>query len=430
MKYQIPRGLFDILPAGENIENIHLWQYIEKTAKEVSLDFGFKEIRTPIFERAELFIKSSGETSDIIKKEMYTFKDRKGRLMSLRPEGTAPVMRAFIEKNLHTLPFPQKFYYIGPMFRYDRPQKGRYRQHHQFGVEYIGVDSIYAEVEVIDLLLEFYKRLGLKNISLTLNSIGDLESKENYKKALKEFLKPHLKELSEDSKTRFDTNPLRILDSKEEKDIEILKKAPSILNFLNKNSKEHFENLKNLLNLLKIPYLVDDKLVRGLDYYNYTVFEILTNSKTSQNSLGGGGRYSHLLKNLGGPDLPGIGFGTGIERIIQKMMEQNIKIEEKTNPFVYFIPLNEETKKLSFSYVTELRHLKIPTEINLKLKKLQKALKLGNSLKTKYVVILGEDEITSKKVLIKDMEKREQKKVDLDKLKTFIENLWENFKNV
>ncbi|NGX30517.1 MAG: Histidine--tRNA ligase, partial [Candidatus Anoxychlamydiales bacterium] len=319
MKYQIPKGLFDILPnAKESFKEVNRWQYLESIINKLAIDYNFEEIRVPIFEKTELFLRGVGATSDIASKELYTFLDKAKRSMSLRPEGTASVMRAFIENNLSQEKKFHKLYYMGPMFRYDRPQKGRYRQHHQLGVEIIGDKSFEIDAEVIDMLVTLFKRLELKNLKLLINSIGDLETRTNYKKALLDFLKPNFENLSEESKARFDKNPMRILDSKDERDKKILKEAPSILDFLSDAAKKHFENLLNLLDKLDIKYEVDSKLVRGLDYYDDTVFEVVSEKLGgAQNSLGGGGRYNSLLKSLGGPDLPGIGFACGLERILQ-----------------------------------------------------------------------------------------------------------------
>ncbi|NGX44807.1 MAG: Histidine--tRNA ligase, partial [Candidatus Anoxychlamydiales bacterium] len=323
MKYQIPKGLFDILPnAKENFKEVSRWQYLESIIKKLAIDYNFEEIRVPIFEKTELFLRGVGGTSDIASKELYTFLDKAKRSMSLRPEGTASVMRAFIENNLSQEKKIHKLYYMGPMFRYDRPQKGRYRQHHQLGIEVIGDKSFEIDAEVIDMLMTLFNRLELTNLKLLINSIGDLETRANYKKALLDFLKPNFENLSEDSKARFDKNRMRILDSKDERDKKILKEVPSILDFLSDGAKKHFENLLNLLDKLDIKYEVDSKLVRGLDYYDNTVFEVVSDKLGAQNSLGGGGRYNSLLKSLGGPDLPGIGFACGLERILQTMIEE------------------------------------------------------------------------------------------------------------
>lgn len=425
--YQIPKGLFDILPYGtdEQWKLSFYWQHVEEIIQKVALDYSYKELRTPIFEKSEVFIRSAGESSDIVKKEMYNFLDKAERSMSLRPEGTASLLRAFVENNLYSQPFFHKFYYVGPMFRYDRPQAGRYRQHHQFGVEAIGNSSFEQDVEVIDLLLEFYRRLGLKNITLNLNTVGDEETRLNYKKALQAFLKPHFEKLSKESQERFSKNPLRILDSKEEEDKKILETAPSIMDFLSPTAEDHFNGVCSSLKELEIPFVLNEKLVRGLDYYNHTVFEVVSGKIGAQNSLGGGGGYTGLVKSFGGPDLPAIGFGTGIERVIQTMIEQSITVEDTSSPFILFVPLDEESQKLCFKLTLDLRHLQIPVEISFSIRKLQKSLQMANNLKASYVAIIGEDERKSQTILIKDMEKREQASLPLSSCLEHMKNLYE-----
>lgn len=433
MKYQIPKGLFDILPISkEAFKETDKWQYLESVINKLAKDYNFEEIRIPIFEKTELFIRGVGQTSDIASKELYTFLDKANRSMSLRPEGTASIMRAFIENSYQQNSKLTKFYYMGPMFRYDRPQKGRYRQHHQFGVEVIGDNSYEIDAEVIDMLMNLFKRLELKNLKLLINSIGDIECRKNFKIALKNFLKPNFEKLSEDSKIRFETNPLRILDSKEKCDQEILKSAPSILDFLSNDEKNHFEKLLNLLDTLKISYEVNDKLVRGLDYYDNCVFEVVTESQGAQNSLGGGGRYNSLLKSLSGPDLPGIGFACGLERILQTMIDQEVYFPDKKGPYLFIIPACERAKEFAIILTKDLRHHKIPTEIDLHAKKIQKSLQLANKIKASNVLILADNEMDSKKAEFKNLDTREQIAVEFENLKSFITDKYYNIgkKNV
>src|SRR3990167_6362931 len=311
MKIQAPKGTFDILPYGTEAPWLlsALWQHVEKVARDVATQYGYQEIRTPLYESTELFNRGVGETSDIVTKEMFTFQDKGGRSISLRPEGTASVMRSVIENHLFDRGPVHKFFYIGPMFRYERPQSGRYRQHHQFGTEAIGIAAPQQDVETIDLLLEFYRRIGLKSLKVLINTVGDAASRASFRAALLQFLTPHLEELSSDSKLRFEKNPLRILDSKDPKDKEIIASAPSILDHLSPEAKEHFSSVCRSLDTLQIPYEVDPRIVRGLDYYNKTVFEIVSTDLGSQGTVGAGGRYDGLLKTFGGPDLPSIGFG-------------------------------------------------------------------------------------------------------------------------
>jgi histidyl-tRNA synthetase len=426
MTFQVPKGLFDIIPYPDKEEwklSKH-WQYIESLIRKLCLDYNFSEIRTPIFEKTDLFLRGVGESSDIASKELYTFEDKAKRLMSLRPEGTACVMRAFIENKMAYERRIHKLFYIGPMFRYDRPQKGRYRQHHQFGIELIGSNNYKYDAEVIDMLLALFDRLKIKNLNLLINSIGDLESRENYKNALLKFLKPKENKLSEDSKERLIKNPLRILDSKDPSDKELIKDAPVILDYLTKDAKNRFENLLALLDDLKIKYQIDHKLVRGLDYYDDTVFEIVRDDLKSQNSLGGGGRYNKLLKSLKGEDLPGIGFACGIERVIQTLIEQEIEIEELDSLFLYIIPLTDKSLDYTFKLAKEFRDHQMPVEVEKDIIKLPKALSNASKLKAKYALILGDDEINNKKALLKNLTTREQKIISFDELKMFLNNLY------
>lgn len=422
MKYSIPPGVFDIIPHDQQDpwKNSYLWSYVERVIREVAHDYGFQEIRTPLFERTELFYRSVGETSDIVSKEMYTFEDKGGRSMSLRPEGTAPVMRSFVENQFQTIAPIHKLFYIGPMFRYERAQAGRYRQHHQFGVEAIGNHSPEQDVEVIDLLYTLYKRLGLTNLSLFINSIGEEESRQAFKQALKEYLRPLLHLLSPDSQNRFETNPLRILDSKDPRDKEVIAQAPSILDFLSEHSKTHFEQLQELLNQLGIPYQVNPFLVRGLDYYNKTVFEFVAGELGAQNSIGGGGRYDGLLASLGGPDLPSIGFGTGIERIIQTMINQGVALPESNHPTIFLIPLGKEAKNVCFSLLHSLRQEGIPAQMDFSDRKLGKMMQYADQIHATYVVVIGEQELAQQEVEVKEMATGQKIKVPLSDLSSVL----------
>jgi histidyl-tRNA synthetase len=396
-----PPGVFDILPSDpkEPWRSSHLWNFVENIARQTAKQYGFQEIRTPIFERTELFCRSVGETSDIVSKEMYTFIDKGGRSMSLRPEGTAPVMRSFIENSFEQ----HKLFYLGPMFRYERAQAGRYRQHHQFGAEVIGVKGPEQDAEVIDLLYTLYQRLGLSRLHVQLNSIGDMESRLNYRTALQDFLRSSFSQLSEDSQIRFEKNPLRILDSKDPKDKELIQNAPSILDYLSSESKDHFEEVKRYLTLLKIPFEVNDRLVRGLDYYNNTVFEVVASELGAQNTIGAGGRYDGLIKTLGGPDLHAIGFGTGLERVIQTMIKQNVPLPQLARPMIYFIPLGDEEKKVCFTLMHQLRMQGISVQMEMSGRKLSKAVQRASQLQAEFIAVVGENELKSKEVELKEM---------------------------
>lgn len=415
MKYSLLPGVFDILPDHKRDPwcSSHLWNHVESVIRDTLKDYCYREMRTPIFERTELFLRGVGETSDIVSKEMYTFDDKGGRSVSLRPEGTAPSIRAYIENQLHQTSPIQKLFYIGPMFRYERSQAGRYRQHHQFGAEAIGIGSAEQDVELIDLLYTIYNRLGLKNLQLQLNSIGNISCRLTFKEALKGYLQNYFNQLSEDSQSRFEKNPLRILDSKDPKDIEITSKAPSILNFLDEESQEHFEEVKKYLDILKIPYQINPRLVRGLDYYNKTVFEITAGELGAQNSLGGGGRYDGLIKTLGGPDLPAMGFGSGIERVIQTMLKQNIQISSPYHPKLFLIPLGDEAKNTCYELLHLLRENGIPTEMDFSEKKLNKAMQYANQIQATYVAVIGDEELQTHIVELKEMETGHKTKVPL-----------------
>lgn len=424
MEYTIPKGLFDILPEEPDAEaqwrSSDCWQYVEEVMREVAHIYGFKEIRTPIFERTELFVRGVGESSDIVSKEMYTFLDKGERSMTLRPEGTAAVLRSFIEHHLDQLPSLHKFYYIAPMFRYERPQAGRYRQHYQFGAEAIGISKPEQDVEVIDFLCELYRRLGLKNLTVMLNSVGDACSRSLYQQRLSEFLTPHFAQLSEDSQVRFSKNILRILDSKNPKDQQILEGIPSILEVLNEESRLHFAQIQNQLKKLGIPYIVNPKLVRGLDYYNKTVFEILSSELGAQNTIGAGGRYDGLIKQLGGPDLPSVGFATGIERIIQTMIKQQVHFPAPPHPLIFLIGIGDAAQTFCFELLSKLRHEKIPAEIDLSGKKVQHGLQLANAAKAKYALIIGESELSSQEISLKEMDTRKSISLKLKDLVSFL----------
>lgn len=425
MLVQIPKGTFDILPYGtdEAWRLSDLWQYVEEMIRNIASEYGYREIRTPIYERTDLFDRGVGETSDIVSKEMFTFEDKGGRMMSLRPEGTSSVMRAFIENNLANIGPVHKFFYIGPMFRYERPQSGRYRQHQQFGIEAIGIPGPEQDAEVIDILCELYKRLGLKNLKVHLNTVGDIESRNHFREALLTYLKPYYNELSKDSQVRFEKNPFRILDSKDPKDREILKGAPSILNHLTPDARHHFQELCRLLDLIQISYTIDDKIVRGLDYYNKTVFEVLTEDLGAQNTLGGGGRFDGLISTFGGPDLPAVGFATGLERVLQTLVAQKLPYPKLGRPFVYFIPHGDEAREKCFSLVTLCRREKISADIELNAKKMQTAFQNATRLEASFCAIIGTEELRKGRLQLKNLQTRQQQEVDLDQILIFLKEL-------
>ncbi len=425
MEYTIPKGLFDILPYEQKEEDrwrtSDRWQYVEQIIRRTASDYGFKEIRTPLFERTELFVRGVGETSDIVSKEMYTFLDKAERSMTLRPEGTASVMRAYVEKHLNHAPGLSKFFYIGPMFRYERPQAGRYRQHHQFGAEAIGIGKPAQDVELIDLLCELYRRLGLKNLVVHLNSVGDEASRAAYKDALMGFLKPHFESLSEDSKIRFSKNILRILDSKDPADKKLLEGAPLLKDYLSEEARSHFLEVQALLKMNGISYVIDPKLVRGLDYYNKTVFEVMSESLGAHNTIGAGGRYDGLLSTLGGPSLPSVGFATGIERILQTMDHEKATFPAPSHPDLFFVPIGEKAMEVCFQKALTLRHLGWNVEIDLSGKKIQHGLQMASTLNATYSVVLGEEELAKEQIDVKEMLTRSSHQIAWSDLEAFLD---------
>jgi len=424
MKYAIPKGVFDILPKDPTKEGAfrasHLWRFLEEMIHTLAREYGFREIRTPIFERTELFVRGVGESSDIVTKEMYTFEDKAGRSMTLRPEGTAAVMRAFVEKRLDQLGGKQKLYYIGPMFRYERPQAGRYRQHHQFGVEVIGDASPEQDVEVIDMLVTLYRRLGLQKLTVMLNSVGDAQTRENYRAALRAFLEPKLDTLSEESRLRFEKNVLRILDSKDPEDQKALKGAPLISQYLSEEAKEHFQRVQFLLDKIEIPYVVSEKLVRGLDYYTKTVFEVTSESLGAQNAIGAGGRYDGLTSLLGGPNLPAVGFAAGLERILHTMLEQEAALPQEPHPILYLIPIGEKSREKGFQLVHTLREEGICAEIDFHPKKVGKAIEHAANMGATYALVFGDEELTSGEIKLKHLASREEIPLNLQGLSHFL----------
>lgn len=421
MDITTPKGTYDIIPDEVDPSLMwrqsYLWHYVETIFSKNAKNFGFDEIRTPLFERTELFKRGVGEGSDIVSKEMYTFDDKGGRSMTLRPEMTASVMRAFVEKSLHNISSVHKLFYIGPMFRYDRPQAGRYRQFFQFGVEAIGNACPEQDAEVIDLLFSICKDLGLNNLMLNINSVGDKESRANFSQALKEFLTPKKDKLSLDSQNRLLNNTLRILDSKDPKDHEALIGAPSLNDFLNEESKENFAKVLRLLDSLEIPYHINEKLVRGLDYYNKTVFELTTSSTGSQNAIGGGGRYDGLMKTLGGQDLPSVGFAIGIERILQAMIQQNVDLPAKPSADLYIIALGDLASNFAFKLTHDMRKASKIVEMDFSSKKLKDRLKIADQRRAKKVLIIGDDELKNNKAELKDMLLRTSQEVSLSSIK-------------
>ena len=396
-----------------------IWQYLESQVHSFFQKYGFNEIRTPAFENTNLFIRSIGNETDIVSKEMYSWIDQGGNKLTLKPEVTASVVRSYIQNNLNKKYAINKFYYIDTLFRRERPQKGRYRQFKQFGVEVIGSKYAEQDAEVIALVYNFYKSLGIENLNLKLNSIGSKESRVKYKKALQDYLIPHKDKLSKVSQNRLQINPLRILDTKLDFEIEILKSAPRIIDYISKDDKEHFNEVLSLLNHLKIQYVIDYNLVRGLDYYCKTVFEIQSDLLGAQDALCGGGRYDYLIEELGGKASPAIGFAAGLERLILALENQNELI--KTSPDIYLISLGEDAIKFSFDIAEQLRKNNLIVIMETLRRSLKSQMKEANKLQAKYVIIIGEEEIKNQKVIIKSMDNGNQKEIAFDKINHFFQ---------
>ena len=415
----IPKGTKDVLP-----EDSGKWQYVEREARKVAALFHAEEIRTPTFEATELFARGVGDTTDVVTKEMYTFTDKGDRSMTLKPEGTAGVCRSFIENGMSSRPMPLKMFYITPVFRYERPQAGRLREHHQFGVEFYGAASPETDAEVILLARTLLNRLGVTELVLKINSIGCKECRPKYNEALKNYLRPHLHEMCETCRERFEKNPLRIIDCKEEGCKALVKGAPSILDYLCEECKAHFEKLCALLSDAGVKYEVDPTIVRGLDYYTKTVFEFVSTAKVAQGTVCGGGRYDGLVENLGGKPTPCVGFGMGIERLLNVLSDMGIELPAPDPVKVYFAPMGENAKKLAFRLATDLRSRGVSAETDLMDRSFKAQFKYADKLGAKFVVAIGEDEVNSGKVTVKKMEDGSTEEVEISALCARLENLF------
>lgn len=415
MAFQKPKGTVDILPGVSK-----KWQYVEEISRMVMGDYQFHEMRTPIFESYELFSRGVGETSDIVSKEMYDFMDKGDRRLALRPEGTAAIVRAYVENKLfgpeHSNPY--KVYYMGPMFRYERPQGGRQRQFHQLGVEVFGSNNPATDVETMALAMDLFHQFGLKEFKLVINSLGDKTSRDAYRAALITYLEPHFDELSHDSQVRLHKNPLRVLDSKDKKDNEIVKNAPSILDFLNEESSKHFETVKTMLEALEIPFEIDHKMVRGLDYYNHTIFEIMSDADGfgSLTTLCAGGRYNGLVEEIGGPETPGFGFGMGLERLMIALDSENVEIPELNELDVYVVGLGDETNIETLKLVQNIREFGFSAERDYLNRKAKAQFKTAAKLNAKVVLTVGESELENQVVNFKVMKTGKQETVSMKEI--------------
>ncbi|KGX93519.1 histidyl-tRNA synthetase [Pontibacillus halophilus JSM 076056 = DSM 19796] len=409
-----PRGTQDILPGA-----VEQWQYVEHVLADICRRYNYKEIRTPIFEHTELFQRGVGDSTDIVQKEMYTFEDRGGRSLTLRPEGTAAVVRSFVQNKVYGSPNqPTKLFYTGPMFRYERPQQGRMRQFVQFGIEALGSADPAVDAEVLGLAMNSYQELGLRSLKLVLNSLGDAESRKSHRQALIEHFTPYKGELCEDCQSRLDQNPMRVLDCKKDRDHPAMATAPSILDHLNEFSQNYFNEVKAYLDEMGIDYVIDPNLVRGLDYYNHTAFEIMSEAEGfgAITTLSGGGRYNGLVEEVGGPETPGIGFAMSIERLLMALEAEGVELPIEQNLDCYFVSMGEVAKKKASGIVNELRRSGIQVDQDYAGKKIKGQFKSADRLGAKFVLVLGENELENNQINVKNMMTGDQTEVALDQI--------------
>ena len=413
MKLQKPKGTQDILPADSA-----KWQYVENVARETFKKYNYGEIRTPMFEHYEVISRSVGDTTDIVTKEMYDFHDKGDRHITLRPEGTAPVVRSYVENKLFApeVQKPVKVYYIGSMFRYERPQAGRLREFHQLGVECFGSKNPATDVETIAMTYQLFNTLGIKDVTLHLNSLGNTESRLAYRQALIDYLTPMRESLSKDSQRRLDENPLRVLDSKEKEDKVAVENAPSILDYLDEESQAHFDEVRTMLDSLNIPYVIDTNMVRGLDYYNHTIFEFITTIDKSELTICAGGRYDSLVEYFGGPETAGFGFGLGLERLLLVLDKQGIELPEEESLDVYIAVLGSGANGKALELVQAIRYQGFKAERDYLGRKIKAQFKSADTFKAKTVITLGESEVESGQVNVKNNATREEVTVSFEEL--------------
>lgn len=413
MKLQKPKGTQDILPADSA-----KWQYVENVARETFKKYNYGEIRTPMFEHYEVISRSVGDTTDIVTKEMYDFHDKGDRHITLRPEGTAPVVRSYVENKLFApeVQKPVKVYYIGSMFRYERPQAGRLREFHQLGVECFGSKNPATDVETIAMAYQLFNTLGIKDVTLHLNSLGNTESRLAYRQALINYLTPMRESLSKDSQRRLDENPLRVLDSKEKEDKVAVENAPSILDYLDEESQAHFDEVRTMLDSLNIPYVIDTNMVRGLDYYNHTIFEFITTIDKSELTICAGGRYDSLVEYFGGPETAGFGFGLGLERLLLVLDKQGIELPVEESLDVYIAVLGSGANGKALELVQAIRYQGFKAERDYLGRKIKAQFKSADTFKAKTVITLGESEVESGQVNVKNNATREEVTVSFEEL--------------
>ena len=413
MKLQKPKGTQDILPKDSG-----KWQYVEEFARNTFKKYNYAEIRTPLFEHYEVISRSVGDTTDIVTKEMYDFYDKGDRHITLRPEGTAPVVRSYVENKLFApeIQKPVKLYYMGSMFRYERPQAGRLREFHQIGVECFGSNNPATDVETIAMAAQFFNEIGIRNVTLQLNSLGNAESRAAYRQALIDYLTPLKDSLSKDSQRRLEENPLRVLDSKEKEDKLAVENAPSILDYLDEESQTHFQAVRSMLESLKIPYVINTNMVRGLDYYNHTIFEFTADVAGNELTICAGGRYDSLVAYFGGPETAGFGFGMGVERLLLVLEKQGVELPLEDSLDVYIAVLGEGANNKALEIVQALRKQGFTAERDYLNRKLKAQFKSADTFGAKVLITLGESEIESKQVTIKNNQTREELIVDLNQI--------------
>ena len=413
MKLQKPKGTQDILPVDSA-----KWQYVENVARETFKKYNYGEIRTPMFEHYEVISRSVGDTTDIVTKEMYDFHDKGDRHTTLRPGGTAPIVRSYVENKLFApeVQKPVKVYYIGSMFRYERPQAGRLREFHQLGVECFGSKNPATDVETIAMAYQLFNTLGIKDVTLHLNSLGNTESRLAYRQALIDYLTPMRESLSKDSQRRLDENPLRVLDSKEKEDKVAVENAPSILDYLDEESQAHFDEVRTMLDSLNIPYVIDTNMVRGLDYYNHTIFEFITTVDKSELTICAGGRYDSLVEYFGGPETAGFGFGLGLERLLLVLDKQGIELPVEENLDVYIAVLGSGANGKALELVQAIRYQGFKAERDYLGRKIKAQFKSADTFKAKTVITLGESEVESGQVNVKNNATREEVTVSFEEL--------------
>jgi len=406
-----PKGTKDIMPS-----QVYKWHYVEKKFAEICDRFGFKEIRTPVFEHTELFTRGVGDTTDIVQKEMYTFNDHGNRSITLKPEGTSPAVRAFVEHKQYAEVQPTKLYYVTPCYRYEKPQSGRLREFHQFGIEIFGTSSMLADADVICLGHDFLKEMGITDIELRINSVGCPNCRKKHREALREYLKPRYDELCDTCKSRYETNPMRIIDCKSEICQEIVKDAPMMIDFLCDDCKKAFEDVQKDLDAMGIEYVIDPRIVRGLDYYTKTAFEFVTTKIGAQGTVCGGGRYDNLIEEVGGPSTPGVGFGLGIERLLMLMDACGYEIPEPEPVDAFIAVMGDAATAFGLKLIRQLRLAGVKAEMDTLQRNIKGQFKYADRLNAKYTIVIGDNELAEGVVSVKEMATSDQKQVKVEDL--------------